>query len=72
MEEFAGYDNLAFETADDMESLVRDADVVVSCITSAEGLLVEDLSPVQARRARGAGPYPWLPELRRRVRSRSG
>ena len=26
MEEFAGYDNLAFETADDMESLVRDAD----------------------------------------------
>lgn len=44
MEEFADYDNLAFEIADDMELLVRDADVVVSCITSADGLLVEDLS----------------------------
>lgn len=36
--------HISFETADTNEDLVRDADVVISCITQAEGLLVEDVS----------------------------
>lgn len=39
---FSGYGNAAFEFADSMDELVDGADVVVSCITDADGLLVED------------------------------
>lgn len=34
--------NVRFEIVDTMEELVSDADVIVSCITDADGLLVED------------------------------
>lgn len=35
------FPSVKFETCDTMESLVDDADVVVSCITSADGMLVD-------------------------------
>ena len=41
---FSGIDNVDFEFVDTIEQLVDGADVVVSAITSAEGLLVEDTS----------------------------
>ncbi len=41
---FASHSNVHFEIVDDMESLVNDADVVVSSITDADGLLVADES----------------------------
>lgn len=45
VEEFAPrYPEVVFEIADTMEELVQDADVIISCITSADGLLVEDIS----------------------------
>lgn len=37
-------DNVRFEIVDTMENLIEGADVVVSCITDAEGLLMEDIS----------------------------
>lgn len=40
--EYAHYTNVAFSIVNTSEELVRDADVVVSCITDASGLLVED------------------------------
>lgn len=40
--EFAGFSNVNFEIVDDMATLVADADVVVSCITDANGILLED------------------------------
>ena len=39
---YSNFSNVRFETVDTMNDLVRDADVVVSCITDADGLLVED------------------------------
>lgn len=42
VEEYNHYANATFRIVDSMEELVRDADVVVSCITDASGLLVED------------------------------
>lgn len=39
---FAGAENVTFEIADTMEQLIEDADVVVSCITDADGLMVSD------------------------------
>lgn len=42
IERYKGIKNVTFEISDTMEELVKDADVVVSCITDAEGLLVED------------------------------
>jgi ornithine cyclodeaminase len=42
--EYGHYANARFEIVDTMEELVADADVVVSCITDAQGLLVEDES----------------------------
>lgn len=44
VEEYKGYDNVAFTIVDNTSDLVRGADVVVSCITDASGLLVEDES----------------------------
>lgn len=41
---YSSYTNITFEYADTMESLVENSDVVVSCITDAEGLLVNDVS----------------------------
>lgn len=41
---FKSYSNVSFEFADTMEELVDNADVIVSCITDATGLLVDDLS----------------------------
>ncbi|ANU63179.1 ornithine cyclodeaminase [Muribaculum intestinale] len=42
--QYSGYPNVAFEIADTMEHLVCDADVVISCITDADGLLVPDIN----------------------------
>lgn len=48
IEEYSHYANVSFSIADTMEELVTDADVVVSCITDAQGLLVEDASLFKA------------------------
>lgn len=44
IERYADYGNVTWEISETMEDLVRDADVVVSCITDAQGLLVEDVN----------------------------
>lgn len=41
---FSKYDNVTFEIVDTMMELVEGADVVVSCITDADGLLVDDVN----------------------------
>lgn len=38
------YPEVKFEIIDTMDELVKDADVIVSCITDADGLLVEDVN----------------------------
>lgn len=43
IEEFLAYDNARFTIAESMHELVADTDVLVSCITDAAGLLVEDM-----------------------------
>lgn len=43
-EDFAYCSNVKFEIVDTIHDLVSDADVLVSCITDAQGLLVEDAS----------------------------
>lgn len=43
IEDYGHCDNVEFVIVDTMADLVRDADVVVSCITDADGLLVEDV-----------------------------
>lgn len=42
--EYGHYANVKFEVCQTMEELVDGADVIVSCITDAQGLLVEDTS----------------------------
>lgn len=42
IERFASYPHVTFEMVDSMEQLVDGTDVLVSCITDAGGLLVED------------------------------
>lgn len=42
IERYSTYSNVKWEIADSMDELVLGADVVVSCITDADGLLVED------------------------------
>ena len=42
IERFKGYKNVLFEIVDDINELARTADVFISCITSANGLLIED------------------------------
>jgi ornithine cyclodeaminase len=42
IEEYNHYSNVSFTIVDNPTDLVKDADVVVSCITDANGLLVED------------------------------
>lgn len=42
--EYGGHSNVSFQICESMDELVYNADVVVSCITCADGLLVEDTS----------------------------
>lgn len=44
VEEFSSYTNVCFEIVNSMEELAMDSDVIVSCITDAQGLLIEDLN----------------------------
>lgn len=44
VEKYKHQSNVVFEIVETMEGLINDADVVVSCITDAEGLLVHDTS----------------------------
>lgn len=41
---FKAFGNVAFEIVDTLPQLVEDADVLVSCITDAHGILVEDVN----------------------------
>lgn len=43
-EEFSHHDNVSFVIVDTIEELVSETDVLVSCITDAQGLLVENTS----------------------------
>lgn len=42
IERFKDYQNVEFEIVDDINGMARTVDVFISCITSANGLLVED------------------------------
>lgn len=42
IERFKNYTNVEFEIIDDINEMARTVDVFISCITSADGLLVED------------------------------
>ncbi len=42
VERFSGYKNVRFEIVEDPEKLVRNADVIISCITSAKGDIAPD------------------------------
>ncbi|MDE5552788.1 MAG: ornithine cyclodeaminase [Muribaculaceae bacterium] len=42
IERYKDIPNVIFEISDTIEQLVKDADVIVSCITDADGLLVDD------------------------------
>lgn len=44
MERFKEYSNVEFLEYESVDQLVADSDVVISCITSAEGLICEDMS----------------------------
>lgn len=44
IERYSGYKNVTWEVVDTTDDLVSDADVVVSCITEADGLLVDDVT----------------------------
>lgn len=42
IERFQSYSNVTFEIVDDINEMARTVDVFISCITSADGLLIED------------------------------
>ena len=44
IKDFENYNNVDFVIVDTMEELVNGADVIISCITDAQGLLMEDTS----------------------------
>ena len=44
IERFKDFNNVSFTICDDINDLVYSSDVVISCITSADGLLCEDIS----------------------------
>lgn len=44
MKRYSSYRNVEWEISDTIEELVSGSDVVVSCITDADGILVEDMS----------------------------
>lgn len=48
IERFNGYTNVTFSICDDVKEVVAQSDVVVSCITEAQGLLCEDDSLYKA------------------------
>ena len=48
IERFKDYKNVVFEIVDDINEIARTADVFISCITSANGLLVEDEKTFQS------------------------
>ncbi|MBO4641858.1 MAG: ornithine cyclodeaminase [Bacteroidaceae bacterium] len=48
IDRFCCYNNVEFEIEDDIESLTRSVDVLFSCITSANGLLIEDVDTFPA------------------------
>lgn len=48
LERFAKYNNVEFEVVDDIHELVQTSDVLLSCVTSAEGLFVEDETEFKA------------------------
>lgn len=45
---FMAYGNVHFEIVDGIDALVRDSDVLFSCITSADGLIVDDCNKFKA------------------------
>ena len=45
---FRDYDNVNFEIVDDINAMAGNVDVFISCITSADGLLVEDVNSFKA------------------------
>lgn len=44
IDRFKNYSNVSFEIVDDIRNIARSVDVLISCITSANGLIVEDES----------------------------
>lgn len=48
VDRFRDYDNVSFEILDDINEVARTVDVFISCITSANGLLVADESTFQS------------------------
>ena len=44
IDRFKNYGNVSFEIVDDIRDIARSIDVLISCITSANGLIVEDES----------------------------
>jgi len=44
IQRFQNYKNVSFEIVDDVKEIARSVDVLISCITSASGLIVEDES----------------------------
>lgn len=44
IQRFKDYKNVSFEIVDDVKEIARSVDVLISCITSASGLIVEDES----------------------------
>lgn len=47
IERFKGYQNVSFQVMDDLSQIARLSDVFISCITSADGLLVPDVDDFQ-------------------------
>lgn len=47
-ERFKNYTNVKFEIVDDINELARNVDVFISCITSANGLLIQDEQTFQS------------------------
>lgn len=47
IERFKEYHNVSFQIVDDIVKMVHDVDVLISCITSAQGLLVPDVQAFQ-------------------------
>ncbi len=44
IDEYSHYPNVSFTVVDTVEEFARNADVIISCITDAEGLIVEDVN----------------------------
>ena len=44
IQRFSSYDNVVFETRETVAEVVRNSDVLLRCVTQAEGLLCEDIS----------------------------